>query len=187
MGHGYTRVEPEYHAPFRSGGKNANADALSRSPLPRPDGAQDSTPERVVATVNVEQDALPTLKKQDPELVPIFTYLETGVLPREDRFARTIALMSSQYLIEDGVLYHIEPNSTLRLIPPSRSRERLFQEAHGGVFGAHLSDTKVHSELRKHYWWLGMRAVIARWSKDVSFVLLILLDVQYVLLSPPSP
>ena len=145
-----------------SGRKNASADALSRSPLPRSDGAQDSNPERVVAAVDIEQDALPTLQKQDPELAPIFTYLETGVLPREDRLAR---LTSSQHLIEDGVLYRVKANSTLQLIPPTRSRERLFQEVHGGVFASHLSDTKVHSELRKHYWWSGMRADIARWSK----------------------
>ena len=41
----------------------------------------------------------------------------------------------------------------------------LFQEAHGGEFGAHLSDSKVHSELYKHYWWDGMQSDITRWSR----------------------
>ena len=44
-------------------------------------------------------------------------------------------------------------------------RRRLFEEAHGGRFGAHLSNSKVHSELNKHYWWEGMHADITRWSR----------------------
>lgn len=51
----------------------------------------------------------------------------------------------------------MEQDSTLRLIPQIDQRENLFREAHGGVFGAHLSDVKVHSELKRHYWWDGMR------------------------------
>ena len=52
------------------------------------------------------------------------------------------------------------------MIPPAGSSKRLFQQAHGGTFGAHLGDAKVHSELRKHYWWSEMRADITRWSKE---------------------
>ena len=48
------------------------------------------------------------------------------------------------------------------MIPPSHFREQLFREAHGGKFGAHLSDVKVHDE--RHYWWEGMRKDITQWS-----------------------
>ena len=150
----------------RSGSTNANADALSRSPLPTSDRDPDNSPEKVVAAVEAEGSTLPMLQKQDPELSPVFTYLETGVLPPDDKLARTVALTSSQYLIQDGALYRVETDSTLRVIPPAGFRKRLFQQAHGGTFGAHLGDAKVHSELRKHYWWSGMRADITRWSKE---------------------
>ena len=30
--------------------------------------------------------------------------------------------------------------------------------------GEYLSDVKVHSELRRHYWWSGMRSDITRWT-----------------------
>ena len=33
-----------------------------------------------------------------------------------------------------------------------------------GVFGGHLRDVKVHSELR-HYWWPGMRGDVSQWSR----------------------
>ena len=36
---------------------------------------------------------------------------------------------------------------------------------HGGVFGGHLRDGKVFSELQRHYWWRGMRADITKWSR----------------------
>ena len=95
----------------------------------------------------------------------IVTYLEVGVLPEDDRIAKRIVLTQSQYVIDDGVLYRIASDSTLRVIPPSPMRETLFQEAPCGKFGAHLSGSKVHSELRKHYWWEGMRSDNTRWSR----------------------
>ena len=44
-------------------------------------------------------------------------------------------------------------------------RKSLFLEAHGGRFGAHLSDVKVYSELRRHYWWVGMWRDITQWTR----------------------
>ena len=37
--------------------------------------------------------------------------------------------------------------------------------AHRGRFGAHLGDAKVYSEIRRHYWWMGMRRDISRWTR----------------------
>ena len=62
------------------------------------------------------------------------------------------------------VLYWMESDSILRMVLPQSHRERLFKEMHNGRFGAHLSATKVHSELRRHYWWPGMRRDITQWT-----------------------
>lgn len=91
----------------------------------------------------------------------IISYVETGVLPEDDNLAKAFALTHSQYLIQ---LYHIEPDCTLRIIPPTVTRKELFQKVHAGAFGAHLSEGKVHGELRRHYWWKGIRTDIARWT-----------------------
>ena len=64
----------------------------------------------------------------------------------------------------DDVLYHVEADKTLRVIPPGKDHKKLFHEAHDGAFGAHLRDAKVHSQLSKHYWWKRMRADI-RWCR----------------------
>ena len=91
--------------------------------------------------------------------------LEADVLPDDQRKARRLALTKSQYTLQDAILYHVEPDGTLRVIPPEESREELFHQAHDGVFGAHLRDAKIYSELKRHYWWPGMRADVGRWSR----------------------
>ena len=150
----------------RSGRSNSNADALSRSPLPAEQDVSVSEADGVIATMEPgDCGDLLTRQRDDPDLAAIITYLETGILPPEEGPARTLVLSSSQYVLEDDVLYKVESDSTLRVIPPKDQRERLFSEAHSGVFGAHLSDVKVHSELRRHYWWNGMRRDITQWTR----------------------
>lgn len=97
---------------------------------------------------------------------PLIDYHMTGALPQDDRLARKIVLSGSRYTLLDQVLYHIEDDSTLRVVPPQTSRRRLFVELHSGKFGSHLSGEKVFSELRKHYWWEGMRSDVNRWARS---------------------
>jgi len=156
----------------RSGRHNANADALSRFPIPG-SGATSGVPEySIISALTAElsdvtppEKDLPGQQREDEELAAIITYLETGILPEDEKVAKALVLSQSQYCIEDGILYHVEADSTLRLVPPVTHREKLFQQAHGGPFGGHLSDVKVHSELRRHYWWPSMRSDISRWTR----------------------
>ncbi len=149
----------------RSGKHNDNADSLSRFPLLQ--SFVTDEPCGVVAAVEPQEsrDGLADLQREDQSLAEVITYLETGVLPADEKQAKTIALTCSQYTMKDGVLYYVDPDCTLRVIPPTSTREKLFQQAHGGAFGGHLGEVKVHSELRRHYWWLGMRADIGRWTR----------------------
>ena len=157
----------------RSGKHNANADALSRYPLPDcGDGGSADILVAALTTTAGEEDnsagdrgCLSGLQRSDSELAPLITYLETGRLPQGEREARKIALTGEMFTIEEDVLYRVGEDGTLRVVPPTEWRERLFLEAHGGKFGAHLSDVKVSSELGRHYWWMGMRRDITRWTK----------------------
>ena len=142
----------------QAGKHNANADALFKSPLPHSFETDTSSADAVIAALVAEEveENLASLQKKDPELAIIVNYLGTGALPEDESVSKRLSLTESQYLLKDGVLYHVEEDSTLRVIPPSESRKKLFTEAHGGRFGAHLGDVKVHSELKRHYWWRGM-------------------------------
>ena len=108
------------------------------------------------------ESTLASLQRGNTELAPMIEYLETGVLLQDDQDARRIVLSSGQYTLEDDILYHVEEDGTLRVVPPVHQRERLFAEA---KFGAHLGDAKVYSEIKKHYWWVGMRRDITRWTR----------------------
>ena len=155
----------------QSGKHNANADALSRRPLPE---STDSIPkDRVVAQLSVGEEVI------EPEPG------EWGSCPPEDgcRIEATDWLpwdkststqqegckMNSagqcaiypwgQCPLQGGRRWNTMGGS------PSGSKESLFLEAHGGRFGAHLGDTKVYSELLRHYWWVGMWWDITQWTR----------------------
>ena len=64
----------------------------------------------------------------DPKLCSIIQYLKDGILPQAEKDL----LNKGQYVLVDNVLYHVAIDGTLRIVPPSKDRERLLQEAHGG-------------------------------------------------------
>ena len=99
--------------------------------------------------------------RRTPHLREIIEYLAKGDLPAEEKKARQLVLGSSQFTLNNGVLYKVEPDKSLRIIPPTLDRQKLFEEAHGGPFSGHLREAKIHSELSRHYWWPGMRGDIA--------------------------
>ena len=113
----------------RSGKCNENADALSRFLLVSKGKPTATIADQVVAAVNpVDPDTLPSLQRSDPNINQVVTYLESGVLPPADKDAKRLALTESQYMLRDGVLYHVAGDWTLRVVPPDGLREKLFQE-----------------------------------------------------------
>ena len=64
--------------------------------------------------------------------------------------------------MDDGVLYRVKADKSLRIIPPAVDRQKLFEEVHAGPFSEHLREAKIHSELSRHYWWPGMHTDIAQ-------------------------
>ena len=137
--------------------------------------SEESTP-AVVATiytcsteaVQSIEDSAGTLSEQqraDLTLSCIIRYLEDEVLPDDDKKARELILSRSQYALLDGVLYKLEKDNSLRIFVPECDREELFKEAHKGVFGGHLREAKIYSQLSKHYWWPGIRSDVSYWCK----------------------
>ena len=54
------------------------------------------------------------------------TPLARGTLPSDERKAQGLALTKSQYLLKDGVLYGVEKDKTLCVIPPRSLRKEPF-------------------------------------------------------------
>ena len=61
--------------------------------------------------------------------------------------------MQSQFVVKDGVLFRLESDKTFRIVLPCSSRKPLFDALHGGKFGGHLREAKLHSEISRRYWW----------------------------------
>ena len=157
---GETVAEFDLEVKYRPGRKNANADALSRSPIE--DGESESYCPQVAA-ISCEQPKEVTqdvgkLQSQDAELGPIVVFLEQNILPREEQLARRLTLERSHYTLVDGVLHRIDDarKGRLRLCVPREMRELLMQEAHAGVFAGHFSSNSVYNKLARYYWWDGM-------------------------------
>ena len=158
---------------YRPGKKNVLADALSRAPMEGGDASL--TPEEgLVAAIGAPQDhsksgeevaSVGERQRKDPALQRIITYLETGEQPSDPQHAREVVLCSQQYLMLDGVLYYVERDKSLKVIPPSEDRRKIFDEVHSGKFGGHLRDAKTHGQLAKRYWWPGMRGDIIKWCR----------------------
>ena len=65
-------------------------------------------------------------QQKDTELKLITDYLENGDLPNDERKARDLVLRRSLYQVVNGILYHMEPDKSLRLIPPESDWERWY-------------------------------------------------------------
>ena len=50
-------------------------------------------------------------------------------------------VLRAQFEVVDDIGYHVEPDKTLRIIPPTRRRQKLFEEAHSGGY---LHEAKIH-------------------------------------------
>ena len=135
---GMALQELNLHITYRPGKKNEKADALSRSPL-RDEKPATTMPFTLVAPIPKpdvpvnDGDTLSQRQEADPELQPIIAYQESGVLPEDKHRARELVLNQSQFTLLDG--------------------KELFHAVHGGTFGGHLRDAKVHGQLSRHYWW----------------------------------
>ena len=127
----------------------------------------------IIATVNAqisaedgEEFSLSERQVKDPTLEPWVQYLKEGVLPAEEVSAKKLLASKSSFVLIDNVLYHQEPDKTLRIITPLADRYTLFKKAHAGRFGGHLRDSKIHSQLHRTYWWPNMRNDITKWSRE---------------------
>ena len=114
---------------------------------------------------NTAQHFLSERQYRDPELRKVIQYLQSGVLPEDDVEARKLTMNEGQYSLVDGVLYHLDADKSLKIIPPTVDRETIFREAHQGVFSGHLREAKIHGQLARHYWWPRMRRDIAHWCR----------------------
>ncbi len=148
---------------YHLGRKNANADALSRSPL---DGTEEVNGDDSCHSVQVgavmpdgeegvleENTELVKLQHEDAQLGPVLDFLEHGTLPRDEAAARRLTLDRSQFVLLDDVLYRIDSlrRETLRACISECLKQQLMQEAHAGKFSGHFAARATYATLVRQY------------------------------------
>ena len=101
----------------------------------------------------------------DPDLAMVIKYLQSGILPPDDKKARELILGKTRYVIIGDVLYHLTADKLLRIVLPKEERMAVFREVHQGRFSGYLRDAKIHSQLGKIYWWPNMHKDIISWCR----------------------
>ena len=61
--------------------------------------------------------SLESLQRDNPKLIPYFSCLEDGILPDDENESRELVLFRSQFEVIDGILYHVEKDKALCVIP----------------------------------------------------------------------
>ena len=117
--------------------------------------------EEAPTVIEVEMENVEALQKECPDLKDIFTYLEEGRLPENDKDVRTIALTAENYTIEDGKLYHLHrpKNKGVRelkgcsktLVLPRSLRRSVIDAYHKDSF--HVGFDRVYDTVRSEYFW----------------------------------
>ena len=113
-------------------------------------------------------------QQADPELRWIVGALESGVKPTWEevkglgKFHRSLWTMWSSLTLVEGVLYRREAvppcPERLMLVAPGKLRKNLFEQVHNHRLGGHFGVSKTFFNLRKRFWWVGMRADVRLWT-----------------------
>ena len=122
----------------RSGWANANADALSRNP----NEAKVAQVQSDSDSVAVDQNLAKHSQYQDPNLLPMLTYLDKESLPDDEKQAKQLLLKQSQFNLMDGVLHYEDPKSPgyWHLVVP--------KELKSAIWTKHMEDDLVDTFLR---------------------------------------
>ena len=127
-------------------------------------------PDEHIAVAAEEIESLPTLEeikmiiRDCPDFAQIIEYLEKGKLPEKEESARRVLVESQDYVLHDGVLYHLYTPRTRRIdralavirqvCVPRQFRERVAEELHSR--NAHIGFDRLYSTVRSRFYWPGM-------------------------------
>ena len=159
----------DFEIVHRPGKIHGNADGLSRRPYVSCDFNSLQKEDLKVAKTR-------ELQRRDLDLSEIIDYLESDVLPSDDRAARKILLTSDSFYIgRDGLLYHLGDNrkrnswgSFSQLVVPPTLRFEILSNMHDHVSGAHFGVHKTFNKVKQRYWWKGMYKDIEHWCKSCT-------------------
>src|SRR6266481_289561 len=92
------------------------------------------------------------------------------MLPEDDHLARKVILLREFYLMENGLLFHMQAtkggrkdNYYKQLVVPPDYQKEIMEAYHDDIFGGHLGLAKTLSKVRQKYYWQSMANDIKQW------------------------
>jgi len=150
----------DFKVEYRPGKSNANADALSRMPVIS-----------AISPPKFELANMAELQSKDQSIAQLVKYLQTGELPGNSSDDRKLISKVDQYVLQDGILYHLHsPTAPFRrqetrcqLVIPRNLIDEVLASMHDDITAGHLGVAKTYDKIRQRYFWEGMYKDIAHW------------------------
>ena len=181
---GIQKVTIVYH----SGKSNVKADGLSKNPyLPAP--LEDTADSEVQVTMTTTtqttssvdsnssitdllqaapvatpvNEEFGTTQHNDPELLPIITYLKKDELPTDHKMAKKISSLARQMVMSNGILYYVDSSNSPhgnrnKVVVPKELRQLILASSHAGLLSGHFSARRLYNTLLSTWWWKSMYA-----------------------------
>ena len=104
-------------------------------------------------------------QKADPKLQPLFNYLQNDILPEDSKLARTIVAESPDYVLDNGVLYHLYyprgkghklDRVIKQLVVPHQLQNDVLRSYHDSITAGHQGLERTYQAVRMKYFWKSM-------------------------------
>ena len=116
------------------------------------------------------KEEIQRLQNADQQLQQRIKYLKDSTLPEDAKESREVLRGIEDYLLDDGILYHIySPKTTTaeglwkQLVIPKKFRSEIMQQNHDEPQAAHFGFNKTADKIRRRYFWPRMLADIQNW------------------------
>ncbi len=113
------------------------------------------------------------MQGQDPGLQDLLNYFQKGDISENAINARKLMATSEDYISEEGVLYHLDRNTSRtkeaiakQLVIPRSLTDEVTLSCHEEITSGHLGFEKTYLKIGSRFFWPGMYSDIERWCKS---------------------